>query len=56
MKHKPNGPYERFIKRPLDCLLSIIAFIVLSPIMIVIGILVRVKLGSPILLVRIDQG
>lgn len=49
MRHKPYGPYERFIKRPLDCLLAAAAFIVLSPIMLITAMLVRVKLGSPVL-------
>lgn len=49
MQHKPYGPYERFIKRPLDCLLSSLALIILSPIMLITAILVRTKLGSPIL-------
>lgn len=49
MQHKPCGPYERFIKRPLDCLLSSLALIILSPIMLITAILVRAKLGSPIL-------
>ena len=49
MQHKPYGPYERFIKRPLDCLLSSLALIILSPVMLITAILVRTKLGSPIL-------
>ena len=49
MQHKPYGPYERFIKRPLDCLLSSFALIILSPIMLITAILIRAKLGSPIL-------
>ena len=49
MQHKPYGPYERFIKRPLDCLLSSLALIILSPIMLITAILVRTKLGAPIL-------
>lgn len=49
MQHKPYGPYERFVKRPLDCLLSSAALIVLSPVILVTAILVRTKLGSPIL-------
>ena len=49
MQHKPYGPYERFIKRPLDCLLSSLALIVLSPIMGITALLVRSKLGSPVL-------
>ena len=49
MDHKPYGPYERFIKRPLDCLLSSLALIILPPIMLITAILVQTKLGSPIL-------
>lgn len=49
MKHKPYGPYERFVKRPLDCFLAILAFIVLSPVIGITALLVRIKLGSPVL-------
>ncbi len=48
-KHKPYGPYERFVKRPLDCFLAILAFIVLLPVIGITALLVRIKLGSPIL-------
>lgn len=56
MKHKPYGPYERFIKRPLDFVLSAGALIVLSPIMLITAILVRIKLGSPILFTQERPG
>ena len=56
MQHKPYGPYERFIKRPLDCLLSSLALIILSPIMLITAILVRTKLGSPILFTQERPG
>ena len=49
MRHKPFGPYERFIKRPQDFLLSLLAIIVLSPVLLVTALLVRIKLGSPII-------
>ena len=49
MQHKPYGPYERFIKRPLDCLLASLALIVLSPVMLITAILVRIKLGYPVI-------
>ena len=49
MEHKPYGPYERFIKRPQDFLCALIATIVLSPVIIAVAILVRVKLGAPVL-------
>lgn len=42
------GFYEKYVKRLLDIVLSGLAIIVLSPLLIVTAILVRVKLGSPI--------
>ncbi len=41
--------YRNGIKRILDFILSFIAIIVLSPVMLVVAVLVRVKLGSPVL-------
>lgn len=39
--------YKKYIKRLLDFILSLIALIVLSPLMIIIYILVIIKLGKP---------
>ena len=44
-----GGLYRRYFKRPMDIILSLIALIVLSPIMLIIAILVRIKLGSPVI-------
>jgi len=41
--------YKKYIKRPMDFVLSLLAIIILSPLFIVIAILVRVKLGKPII-------
>ena len=41
--------YRKYFKRPLDFILSLIAIIVLSPVFIIIAILVRIKLGSPVI-------
>ncbi|MBQ7583616.1 MAG: sugar transferase [Lachnospiraceae bacterium] len=41
--------YRRFVKRFFDIVLSIAAITLLSPVLIVLAILVRVKLGSPVL-------
>jgi undecaprenyl phosphate N,N'-diacetylbacillosamine 1-phosphate transferase len=41
--------YRQYFKRPLDIILSLLALIVLSPIMLIVAILVRLKLGSPII-------
>ena len=40
--------YRRFIKRILDFTISLISLIIFSPIFIVVAVLVRVKLGSPV--------
>lgn len=48
-KHQPYGPYEKYIKRPLDCVLASAALAVLSPVFGVTALLVRTKLGSPVL-------
>lgn len=44
-----GGLYKRFIKRPMDFMLSFIAIIVLSPVFLIVAFLVRIKLGSPVL-------
>lgn len=49
MKISKGGLYKRFLKRPFDFILSLIAIIVLSPLMIIVAILVRIKLGSPVI-------
>ena len=54
--HKPYGPYERFVKRGLDAFLATGALIVLSPVLLVTAILVRIKLGSPVLFTQERPG
>lgn len=54
--HKPYGPYERFFKRPFDAFLATGALIVLSPVLLITAILVRVKLGSPVLFTQDRPG
>ena len=39
--------YRKFIKRFLDIILSLLALILLSPIILILFILVRIKLGKP---------
>lgn len=48
-KHVPYGPYEAFFKRPIDVVLSTVMLIFLSPVLLIIAILVKVKLGSPVI-------
>lgn len=40
--------YQRYLKRVLDAILSGVALILLSPVILVVAILVKVKLGSPV--------
>ena len=49
MRHRPYGPYEKYIKRPLDCVLAACALLILSPLLGVVALLVRVKLGAPVI-------
>jgi len=55
MKHKP-GTYERFIKRPQDFFCALIGIIVLSPVMLVTAVLVRIKLGAPVVFTQDRPG
>ena len=47
--HKPYGPYEKYFKRPLDIFCGLAAVIVFSWLYIIVAVLVRVKLGSPVI-------
>ena len=48
-KHKPYGVYERFFKRPLDIICALLALAVFCWLYTIVAILVRTKLGSPVL-------
>ena len=49
MEHKPYGPYETYFKRPLDILCALAALIVFGWLYILVAVLVRIKLGSPVI-------
>jgi undecaprenyl phosphate N,N'-diacetylbacillosamine 1-phosphate transferase len=44
-----NRLYRNFFKRFFDIIFSFLALIVLSPLLLIIALLVRIKLGSPII-------
>jgi undecaprenyl phosphate N,N'-diacetylbacillosamine 1-phosphate transferase len=46
---KKHSIYGRYIKRPMDFVLSLCAIIILSPVLLVGAFLVRIKLGSPVI-------
>ena len=48
--------YRYFFKRFFDFVLSLIAIIILSPVYIIVAILVRVKLGSPVIFTQERPG
>ncbi|MBQ9371234.1 MAG: sugar transferase [Thermoguttaceae bacterium] len=43
-----RGFYERFVKRPQDFLCALAALVVLSPVLLILTLLVRAKLGAPV--------
>jgi undecaprenyl phosphate N,N'-diacetylbacillosamine 1-phosphate transferase len=49
--HQTNsgGIYRRYIKRPMDFILALCAIIALSPVLLFVALLVRIKLGSPVI-------
>lgn len=55
-KHKPYGPYEKYFKRLLDICCGLAAVLVFWWLYVIIAILVRVKLGSPILFTQDRPG
>ena len=55
MSHK-KGFYERFIKRPQDALCAGLGLVVLSPVMAATAVLVRLKLGSPVIFAQDRPG
>ena len=56
MQHKPYGPYEKYFKRPIDILCGLAAVIVFWWLYLIVAILVRVKLGSPVLFAQERPG
>ena len=55
MSHK-KGFYEKYIKRPQDFLCASLAIVVFSPVMGVTALLVKKKLGSPVLFTQDRPG
>ena len=48
-QHEPYGPYEKYFKRVLDVFCGLAALLVFWWLYIIVAVLVRVKLGSPVL-------
>lgn len=48
--------YRVFFKRFLDFILSLLAIIILSPVLLIVAVLVRIKLGSPVIFIQERPG
>lgn len=55
-EHKAYGPYEKYFKRPLDLFCGIAALIAFWWLYIIVALLVKVKLGSPVLFTQERPG
>lgn len=56
MNSNTNTIYAKYIKRLLDIILSLIAIIILSPLLLVLWLLVRIKLGVPVIFTQDRPG
>lgn len=48
-KHKPYGLYERYFKRLVDIVCSLTVIVLLSWLYVIVAVLVKTKLGSPVI-------
>ncbi len=53
---RKKGLYDPYLKRLMDIILSSLALVILSPLLIVTALLVRVKLGSPVVFKQARPG
>ena len=55
-KHKVKGPYEAFVKRFLDILISFFVIVLFSWLYLILAIIVRFNMGSPVLFTQDRPG
>lgn len=48
-KNRKKGFYEQYVKVPQDVVIAAVALFFLAPVLLVVAILVRIKLGSPVI-------
>lgn len=48
-KHHPLGFYEMYLKRPLDFAAAFLGLLFLLPVLLILTVLVRVRLGKPVI-------
>lgn len=49
MQNRKRGVYERFVKRGLDIVIALLGLIIFMPVFAVLAILIRIKLGNPVI-------
>lgn len=55
-KHKVKGPYEAFFKRFIDIIASLLVIILFSWLYLILALIVRVNLGSPVIFTQDRPG
>lgn len=55
-EHKPYGLYEKQFKRPIDFFLALLAMLVFWWLYLIVALLVRIKLGSPVIFTQERPG
>ncbi|MBR5093668.1 MAG: sugar transferase [Oscillospiraceae bacterium] len=56
LEQKVKGPYEAYIKRSLDIVISVLVIILFSWLYLILAIVVRLNLGSPVLFTQDRPG
>ena len=51
-----NNIYAQYIKRPMDIILSLMAIVCLAPVLLLVAVLVRKKLGKPLIFTQERPG
>ena len=51
-----RGPYVRFFKRPMDFAAAVILIVLSSPILAIVGAIVRIAIGSPVMFTQMRPG
>lgn len=55
-QHICYGPYEKYFKRPLDFSLSLLALIFFGPLILLVALLVKINMGSPVIFKQLRPG
>ena len=55
-KHRAKGPYEAFVKRTFDIIISLLVMIIFCWLYAIIAVLIKIKLGSPVIFAQNRPG